>query len=248
MRPDRAGAATIGTAVLEHACCANRGDDARVVAEAIADRAPAGRLLDIGCGSGAISLTVLASRPDIDAVGIDVSGSLCRAAEREAHALGVSGRFRALTGSAFDVDLPRLRTVAANPPMLPTEPGFAFSRRDGRVDLFWMRLIEAISGWGRPVTLWLHLFEFQGVGKSYGAFPSLAEVAAQHGFRVETVHHGWRSVSPRSSIRKALPALRRTFPEGRVAVGSDVIRFADLASDERAQMRVPHSVLSLSCQ
>ncbi len=90
-------------------------------------------------------IAVLASRPDVDVVGVDVSTARCRAAERAARALGVDERIRVVAGSAFEIDLPPLPSVVANPPMLPTEPGFAFSRGDGGRDLFWMRLLETVS-------------------------------------------------------------------------------------------------------
>jgi Methyltransferase small domain len=132
----------------DRTCCADRSDDARALAAVVASAAPSGPLLDVGCGSGSISLAVLQARPDVGVVRIDVSTSRCREAERRAVASGLSHRFRAIARSASEVDLPRLSAVVANPPMLPTEPGLAFPTARGGRDRFWMRLLRRRVGMG----------------------------------------------------------------------------------------------------
>lgn len=236
-------------AVLDHhlarTCCASRSDDARVLAMVVGSAAPPGLLLDVGCGSGSVALAILRARPDIGIVGIDVSARRCREAERRASAIGVAPRFRTISGSAFEVDLPRLPSVVANPPMLPTEPGFAFPTTRGARDLFWMRLLSTVSTWERPVQVWLHLFDFQGVGAPSGDFPTLGEVAGSYGFSVSFAHRGWRALAPTSSVTKALPALRRVFPDGRICTGRSVTRFADLDGPVTEPASIPHSIVHL---
>jgi SAM-dependent methyltransferase len=194
-------------------CCADRADDARVLAAVVASGAPSGLVLDVGCGSGAVAHVALRARPDFDVIGIDVSASRCRDAERRAASTGLSDRFRTVAGSTFEVDLPRSLTVVANPPMLPTEPAFAFVAAEGRRELFWMRLLATVSGWDRPVQLWLHLFDFQGVGAPSGESPTISQIAESDGFSVGIAHRCWRALAPTSSVTKALPALRRAFPK-----------------------------------
>lgn len=226
--------------------CADRTDDARVLAAVVASGAPSGLLLDVGCGSGAVAHAVLRARPDVDVIGIDVSASRCRDAERRAASTGLSDRFRSVAGSAFEVDLPRSPTVVANPPMLRTEPGFAFVTAGGRRELFWMRLLATVSGWDRPVQPWFHLFDFQGVGAPSGEFPTISLVAESNGFIVGIAHRCWRALAPTSSVTKALPALRRAFPEGRACVGGTVSRLADLEVDRTEPLSIPHSIVHLA--
>lgn len=226
-------------------CCANRDDDARMLAGVVALSAPPGRLLDIGCGAGAVAIPVLQARPDISIIGVDVSAARCNEAERRATRLGHGYRFAALVGSAFDVRLPQLGSIVANPPMLPTEPGFSFATGGGR-DLFWMRLLSMVSAWNRPVELWLNLFDFQGVSGRTGAYPSVGEFAAAHGFSAGAVHRGWRAVGHSSSIAKALPALMRVFPYGLISVDNAILPLAELDGRPTGEMAVPHSIVHLA--
>ena len=79
------------------------------------------RLLDLGTGSGAILLTLLAERPGWEGIGIDRSPAAAAVARRNAHRLGVASRARLIAGDwdaplhpALAVDL-----VVSNPPYVP---------------------------------------------------------------------------------------------------------------------------------
>ena len=81
--------------------------------------APA-RVLDLGVGSGAILLAILADRPLASGVGVDLSGEALAVAQENAEVLGlgsrvsfVKGDWPAALGERFDV-------VVANPPYIPT--------------------------------------------------------------------------------------------------------------------------------
>ncbi len=77
------------------------------------------QLLDLGTGSGAILLTLLAELPEATGLGIDVSGGALACARLNAGALGLSARCRfgrydlaAASFSGFDL-------IVSNPPYIP---------------------------------------------------------------------------------------------------------------------------------
>jgi release factor glutamine methyltransferase len=77
---------------------------------------PFSRVLDLGTGSGAILLSLLADRPGTEGMGVDVSSAALAVAETNARALGVTAAFRqsdwfsAVTG-VFDL-------IVSNPPYI----------------------------------------------------------------------------------------------------------------------------------
>lgn len=81
--------------------------------------APA-RVLDLGVGSGAIVLAILAERPNAKAVGVDFSEAALAVAQRNADKLGLASRLELRSGDwsagleeTFDL-------VVSNPPYIPT--------------------------------------------------------------------------------------------------------------------------------
>lgn len=97
--------------------------ETELLVEAVLGHAPADApftLLDLGTGSGAILLAVLAARPLAMGVGVDISAAALAVAGANAAALGLSSRahwqradWAAGLAGAFDV-------VVANPPYIPT--------------------------------------------------------------------------------------------------------------------------------
>jgi release factor glutamine methyltransferase len=79
-------------------------------------------ILDLGVGSGAIILAILAERPAAKGLGIDVSEDALAVARENAANLGLAGRLALLRGdwtagleeSSFDM-------VVSNPPYIPTD-------------------------------------------------------------------------------------------------------------------------------
>jgi len=102
-----------------------RPDTETLIAEAL--KTPFSRVLDLGTGSGAILLTLLAECGDATGQGVDISAPALAVAQRNAVALGLTDRadlrasdwFSAVTG---DFDL-----IVANPPYIAADemPGLA---------------------------------------------------------------------------------------------------------------------------
>lgn len=120
-------------------CLIPRPDTELTVELAIGNLPSGGCFLDIGTGSGAISVAVLHKRPDVTAVGMDISENALSAARSNADANGVGGRFTTLHGDALNPEsfreLPRFDAVISNPPYIPTcdlsalEPELGFEPR-----------------------------------------------------------------------------------------------------------------------
>ena len=90
--------------------------------------APFADVLDLGTGSGAILLTLLAERSEATGLGSDVSQAAVRVAERNAAALGVANRahfevsdWYAAIGGGFDL-------IVSNPPYIAADEMDALQR------------------------------------------------------------------------------------------------------------------------
>ena len=103
-RPDTE---TLVDAVLEHA--RRRGQDRR----------PA-RLIDIGTGTGAILIALLASLPQMTGLGTDLSAKALEGARANADRLLKPGRAAFLCGSWFAGCEEQFDIIASNPPYIPS--------------------------------------------------------------------------------------------------------------------------------
>lgn len=95
-----------------------RPETETLIARALEGDAPA-TILDLGVGSGAILVTLLAEWTAAVGVGVDVSAAALAVAERNAHRHGVAARARLLQsdwGCAVDG---RFDLVVSNPPYVP---------------------------------------------------------------------------------------------------------------------------------
>lgn len=95
--------------------------DSESVIEAALEVAPQqGRILDLGTGSGALLLTLLAERFELQGIGIDASFDAIRVAAENAARLGLADRARILKADWRDAgwadDLGTFDLVIANPP------------------------------------------------------------------------------------------------------------------------------------
>lgn len=80
---------------------------------------PNDQLLDLGTGSGAILLSILAERPDVSGIGVDLSNEALVAATQNAESLGVASRTQLFQSNWFDaLDGQKFALIVANPPYI----------------------------------------------------------------------------------------------------------------------------------
>ncbi|WP_114287578.1 peptide chain release factor N(5)-glutamine methyltransferase [Candidatus Halocynthiibacter alkanivorans] len=80
--------------------------------------APFTRLLDLGCGSGAIVLTLLAECPDSTGVGCDLSDAARQMAQQNATALAVAERVDLIASDWFSEVTDQFDLIVSNPPYI----------------------------------------------------------------------------------------------------------------------------------
>ena len=97
-----------------------RADTETLIATALEGAVPA-RLLDLGTGSGAIALTLLAEWPQARAVATDVSRAALSVAARNAQALGVAERLELCLSDWFDAVTGRFELILSNPPYIAAD-------------------------------------------------------------------------------------------------------------------------------
>lgn len=79
------------------------------------------RVLDLGTGTGAIGLALLAEIPELTATGVDISADALATAARNAVENGVSARFQAVQSDWFEKISGRYDAIVSNPPYISTE-------------------------------------------------------------------------------------------------------------------------------
>lgn len=97
--------------------------DTETLIEAALSFMPAGRpcrLIDLGTGTGAIALTLLAERPLAEAVLTDISTQALAVARANAQKLGVASRASFVETSWFAGVAGRFDLILSNPPYIPT--------------------------------------------------------------------------------------------------------------------------------
>jgi release factor glutamine methyltransferase len=87
----------------------------------IAATAGACRILDLGTGTGAIALALLAEVPHARAVGADISADALATASRNARENGLSERFQAVLSDWFEKISGTFHVIVANPPYIPSK-------------------------------------------------------------------------------------------------------------------------------
>lgn len=95
--------------------------DPRPETETLIDHAlsqPFSRVLDLGTGTGAIVITLLAERPDATGLGVDLSPDALTVARGNARLLGVMGRARFLASDWFAAVEGRFDLIVSNPPYI----------------------------------------------------------------------------------------------------------------------------------
>ncbi|PLP59784.1 peptide chain release factor N(5)-glutamine methyltransferase [Mesorhizobium loti] len=84
----------------------------------IGERKGACRILDLGTGTGAIALALLAALPQASAVGVDISEDALATAARNARDLGLSERFTAVKSDWFEEISGQFDAIISNPPYI----------------------------------------------------------------------------------------------------------------------------------
>ena len=77
-------------------------------------------IVDLGIGTGAIGLALLAACPDAQCLGIDVSAEAVATALENAQALGLGARYSARQGDWLSGIETRFDLIVSNPPYIPT--------------------------------------------------------------------------------------------------------------------------------
>jgi len=106
-----------------------RPDTELLVELALGALPAAGRLLDLGTGTGCIPIAILANQPDATAVAVDLSADALGAARDNAERHGVNGRIEFLQGSWFEPlepsslkgdrgEVPMFDLIVSNPPYI----------------------------------------------------------------------------------------------------------------------------------
>ncbi len=96
-----------------------RPDTETLVEAALKRMPPSARVLDLGTGSGAIIVTLLAERSDATGLATDISSEALAVARENAAALGVAERLAFLEAPWFDGIGERFDLVVSNPPYIP---------------------------------------------------------------------------------------------------------------------------------
>jgi release factor glutamine methyltransferase len=96
-----------------------RPDTETLVDAALALMPQGARILDLGTGTGAIAVTLLAERPDASAVATDVSPAALLVAAENAERAGVAERLGLLSGSWFEPVRGDFDIIVSNPPYIP---------------------------------------------------------------------------------------------------------------------------------
>lgn len=97
-----------------------RADSEAIVEAALDGFADGGRVLDLGTGTGALLLAVLAERPAAWGVGIDRAPEAAGLAARNAAANGLAARAAFLAGDWDSAIIGRFDLVLSNPPYIAT--------------------------------------------------------------------------------------------------------------------------------
>lgn len=103
-----------------------RPETETLVATALSE--PFAHVLDLGTGSGAIIVTLLAERPDASGVGVDVSEAALRIAQRNATAQGVAERLQLKVSDWFGAVEGKFDLIVANPPYIAADEMDALQR------------------------------------------------------------------------------------------------------------------------
>lgn len=96
-----------------------RPDTETLIEAALAVMPRGARLLDLGTGTGAIAITLLAERPEATGLATDLSTAALAVARENAGRLGVADRLALAEGNWFDPVAGVFDIILSNPPYIP---------------------------------------------------------------------------------------------------------------------------------
>ncbi|GGA91935.1 release factor glutamine methyltransferase [Brucella endophytica] len=149
-------------------------------------------LIDMGTGTGAIAIALLAQLNELTAVGVDVSAGALLTARENATLAGVSRRFAALKSDWFAEVPGKFDLIVSNPPYIPRadiamldrevrehDPLIALDGGEDGLDFY-----RALASGGRE-----RLYKGGAVGVEIGAGQraDVEDIFAGHGFRLTEI-------------------------------------------------------------
>jgi len=224
--------------------------DGALLGHCLANNMLGSRLLDVGSGTGIVSIHACSFRPDVQALGIEISRSEFSAAQSNIKLNRLEDRCAVLLQDLFEmktVDM-EFDTVVCNPPMLPGELGFVSGQHK-------MSFTDALLQWivahgsSSCRDVFIHFFDFLGITNQTGNWPSLNQLATKYGFELAVVQNHVKQLSPGSRTRAAMLQLGEHFPLGEIIVNHKVIRIheftASLTFNENMPIGIPQSFVRL---
>ncbi len=95
-----------------------RADTEILVEEALSHAEPAGQLLDVGTGSGAIAISIASELPDWQVSALDISVEALRVAQRNAQKHDLAGRLQFLHADLAELPQQQYDLIVSNPPYI----------------------------------------------------------------------------------------------------------------------------------
>lgn len=170
-----------------------RPDTETLVEAALSVMPGEARFLDLGTGTGAIAVTLLAERPDARALATDLSEAALAVARGNAERLGVADRVTFIRGNWLEPVSGLFDTILSNPPYIPAgdieglspdvrnfDPGLALLGGSDGLDPY--RIIA--SGAGRYLASGGHVLVEIGAGRA----EDVTDIFGEQGFAAVTRH------------------------------------------------------------
>lgn len=195
--------------ILNSDCLIPRPDTELLVESAARLMPPGGSFLDAGCGSGCISVSLIAARPDARGTAFDISAGALEAAARNAAANRVEGRLKLTPGDMLKPDLWRsigsFDAIISNPPYIPA----------GEIPLLEPELrhepLRALDGGADGLDFYRAIIKYAGAALGEGGFILLEVGCGQSGDVASLAGAGGYSAEPLCDIegRERALVLRR---------------------------------------
>jgi len=210
------------------------------------------KLLDIGTGTGVVSIYLCKQNKYICSTALEINHSKFEIAKKNIRSNKANTRCILINEDVFEWQPPynmNFDTIACNPPMIPGELGFQFMHPEKNIPisfierlLIWIKLVFT-----NDLDIYLHVFDFLGIDKPTGIWPSIQSLAEMYGFNIRVIARGLRPIYPKSNIRLRLFDLAAQFPTGKLLMDQEEIEihnFIDIISKNNFKnVFVPRSII-----